>query len=113
LNGRLRAYLVLGCNGLRHQDFCLCHGVQNRVLDLEKLDEGNYNRILDFFDSACGLFNSVMNDHNKCVNTLSLLYRNYDAYDQKTLNNIQSFIKIHKDCGIWISLILKEDYDNE
>lgn len=110
MNGRLKACLVLGCNGLRHQNFCLCTGVENNIIDLEKIDDkDDYKKLLDFFDNACNLFDSAMNDYNKCVNTLSLLYKSYNSYDQKTLNNVQAFIKTHKDCGIWISLILKED----
>ena len=113
MNGQLKAYLVLGCNGCRSKDFFLCPGVENIILDLENLEEDKYHKTIDFLDSACDLFNSVANDHNKCVNILSMLYRTYYAYDSKMLNNIQNFIKMHKDCGIWLMLILKKDYKNE
>jgi hypothetical protein len=113
VGNRLKAYLVLGCNGLKHGEFVICKSVQNPIIDLEQISEDLYNTLLNFFDSACELFDSPINDYNKCVNTLSLLYRNYNAYDKNILNNIQSFIRIHKDCGIWIALILKEDFNYE
>lgn len=113
MNGCLKAYLVFGCNGLRHQNFLLCGGVSNKVLDLENMDKENYPKILDFLDNVCGLFDSPIFDHNKCSNILSLLYKDYLPQDQKTLNNIQAFIKTHKECGIYLMLILKEDYENE
>ncbi len=112
MNGQLKAYLVLGCNGCSSKEFCLCPGVENIVLDLEALEKEKYTKIIDFLDSTCELFNSVTNDHNKCVNILSMLYRIYDAYDSKKLSSIQNFIKMHKECGIWIMLILKEDYES-
>jgi hypothetical protein len=111
---RLKAYLVLGCNGLTSPDkFIFCNGIQNPIIDLTRLSEDQYLELLNFFDNACDLFNSPMNDYNKCVNTLSLLYKNYNAYDQTMLSNIQSFIKNHKGCGIWLMLILKEDFKND
>ena len=113
MNGRLKACLVLGCNGLRHQNFTLCNGVENKILDLNEIEESDYIKTIDFLDNACGLFDSPIFDHNKCANTLSLLYKNYTPYDPKKLNNIQAFIKTHKDCGIWLMLILNEDYENE
>ena len=113
MDNRLKAYLVLGCNGLTSPDkFVYCKGIQNPIIDLTRLPEDKYTKILDFFDTACDLFNAPINDYNKCVNTLSLLYKSYDAYDQKMLTHIQSFIKTHRDCGIWLMLVLKEDFQN-
>jgi hypothetical protein len=114
LSSRLKAYLVLGCNGFTTFDhFVCCRGVHNPIIDLEKISEDKYKELIDFLDNACNFFNSAMNDYNKCSNTLSMLYKNYNAYDQKMLVNIQSFIKNHKECGTWLMLILKEDYKNE
>lgn len=114
LKNRLRAYLIFGCNGLGgYDDFIFCRGVENKILDLDDLKEEEYNIIINFFDNACDLFNFPINDYNKCVNTISLLYKNYNLFDQKRMLQIQSFIKQHKSCGIWLMLILKEDYQNE
>ncbi len=109
---RLEAYLVLGCNGFIGEDgFRTCHGVENSILDLTEVPEENYDSLLEFFDNACDLFNRPMNDYNKCVNTLSLLYKTHNAYDKRTLHNIQNFLKMHKQCGVWLILVMKEDFD--
>ena len=111
---RLGAFLVLGCNGSGvSKDFVFCHGVKSPIIDLSSLDKEKYLELLDFLDNACNLFDSVMLDYNKCVNTISFLHKKFDLYDQKTLNRIQTFIKMHKDCGIFLTLVLKEDYSNE
>lgn len=114
MGNRLGAYLVLGCNGLTgDDDFVFCTGVQNIILDLDSKPIDEYNTLINFFDNACSLFDSQVHDYNKCANILSLLYNNYHAYDQKKLTQIQTFIRQHKSCGIWLTLILKEDYKNE
>jgi hypothetical protein len=114
VENRLKAYLVLGCNGLVSLDnFVYCKGVENPIIDLDNLSNEQYLQILEFFDNACNLFSSVVHDYNKCKNILSMLYTSYNAYDQKKLLHIQSFVKNHRECGIWLMLILKEDYKDE
>jgi hypothetical protein len=111
---RLDVCLVLGCNGLAGKDgFLMCNGIENPIVDLTILEEDHYNSLIEFLDDACDLFSSPVNDYNKCVNTLSLLYKNYDAYNKEMLHNVQAFLKTHKSCGIWIMLVLKEDLKNE
>jgi len=110
LKNRLDAYLVLGCDSfISDGGFRICHGVENPIIDLSTMSEDRYEDVIKFFDNACDLFSSQMNDYNKCVNTLSLLYKNYECYDKRMLQNIQSFLKLHKQCGIWLILIMKED----
>ena len=107
---RLDAYLVLGCNSyVSREGFRTCHGVENPIIYLDFIPEEDYNGLLEFFDNACDLFSRPINDYNKCVNTLSLLYKNYNGYDKKMLQNIQAFLKMHKQCGIWLMLVMKED----
>lgn len=107
---RLDACVVLGCHGSTTLDgFCFCHGIQNSVMDLTQLDDESYFKILEFLEQACGLFEAPINDYNKCVNVLSLLYRTFQAFDQQMLFNVQSFLKNHRTCGIWVMLVMKED----
>lgn len=109
---RLEACLVLGCNGFLGEDgFRACHGVENLIIDLSSIPDDNYENILRFLDEACDLFSRPMNDYNKCANTLSLLYKNYDGYNDLMLRNVQLFLRMHKRCGIWIMLVMKEDFD--
>jgi hypothetical protein len=110
---KLNAYLVLGCNG--HKDnsgFINCSAVENPIIDLSKLDDSINSKIINFLDNACGLFNDIIYDYNKCTNIISLLYKDFKAFDQAMLYNIQSFLKTHKLCGVYLVLILKENYKN-
>ena len=109
---RLDIYLVLGCNGYAEsKSWIMCHGVENPLVDLTLLSDHDYKTLVDFLDRACGLFDSQMSDYNKCVNTLNFIYKHYHAYDDVTLFRVQKFIKLHKDCGIWLALVLKEEFD--
>lgn len=110
MENRLKACLVLGCNGCYTANgFLNCSSVENVIFDFDSFTDEKYLEILDFLENACDLFSVQMNDYNKCVNSLSLLYRNYQAYNQSMLYDIQAFFKIHKACGIWIIIVLKED----
>lgn len=109
---RLKVCLVLGCNGCIGLDgFKSCLKVENVIIDLTKFENDQYQTIIDFLDTACDLFISPINDYNKCVNSLSLLYRTYNAFNQTMLFNVQAFLKMHKQCGVWLMLVLKEDLD--
>lgn len=109
---RLKVCLVLGCNGFIGVDgFRSCLKIENVIVDLTMLDERQYFIILDFLENACDLFISPMFDYNKCVNSLSLLYKTYNAFNQAMLFNVQAFLKMHRQCGVWLMLVLKEDLD--
>ena len=111
---RLKAYVVLGCNGANTPSgFISCSSVENPIIDLTKIEETQYPGVMQFLDDACSIFDSPVSDYNKCVNTLSYLYKNFGVYDQKMLFSVQHFLKMHKECGVWLMLILKEDFDNE
>ena len=110
---KLDAYLILGCNG--HKDdlgFINCSGVENPIIDLSTVDESILSKLINFLDDACGLFNTVIYDYNKSTNIISLLYKDFKAFDQRMLFNIQAFLKTHKLCGIYLVLILKEHYQD-
>ena len=108
---RLSAYLILGCNGHIIDGFTNCHGVENSVLDLTELSDELYIKVIDFLDNACGLFQAPINDNNKCSNILQMLYRDLSIIDKNMLYNIQNFIRLHKNCGLYLYLIMKEDFN--
>lgn len=110
MKNHLEAVLILGCNGFTDPSgFQHCKGIENPIVDLTEIDEEDYDNVIQFFDDACGLFSGPVTDHNKCVNILSMLYRNYSCYDKDMLHNIQYFIKTHKQCGMSLMLVMKED----
>jgi hypothetical protein len=105
----MQAYLVLGCNGFNN-NFCHCSSVKNIILDLEKIDLEVQEKILDFFDSTCELFDEIMTNPNKISNTLNLLHKNFNVFSVELLRNIQLFHSQHRAHGLYLALVLKEDY---
>jgi hypothetical protein len=103
----------MGCNGNTiKNEFINCNGIENIIIKLSEIDEQNYGRVIDFFDKACGLFDAPVNNHNKCTNIVTMLYRDYGIINDEMLYRIQFFIKMHKPCGIYLFLIMKEDVDD-
>ena len=107
----LEAYLLLGCNGFTDSnDFVYCNSVVNPTIDLSKIKSEEKERVIGFLENACSLFDSACYDYNKCVNIINFLYRQFGIIDDDMLHRIQAFLKMHRRCGIYIMLILKEDY---
>ena len=110
----LDTYLILGCNGhVDSEGFVNCPSVANPIIDLAKISDEQYAKLVKFLDQACGLFDHPIYDHNKCTNSISLLYKNFNIIDQHLLYKIQWFIKTHRQCGLYLILAMKEDFDNE
>lgn len=107
----MNAYLILGCNG--HTDaegFIYCESTSNAIVDISSIGHENRGRVTSFLDKAGGLFDSPCYDYNKCINIINLLYRQFSTIDEETLHKIQGFMRMHRVCGLFIMLILKEDY---
>ena len=106
------ALLLLGCNGLVDgEGYLYCHSTVNEIVDLSSMPRAKKERVVNFLDKACDLFEAPCYDYNKCINTINFLYRQFDAISEDRLHKIQSYIRMHRACGIYIMLILKEDYN--
>jgi hypothetical protein len=106
------AYILLGCNGLTDASgFTYCDGIVNPILDLSKVPFESRDKLEAFLDNACGLFDAACYDYNKCINIVNFLYRQFSIIDEDMLHKIQAFLKMHRRCGLYIMLILKEDFD--
>lgn len=104
--------LLLGCNGLTDEKgFLYCHSTVNNIVDLSSMPTKKSERIITFLDKACDLFDGPCYDYNKCINIINFLYRQFEAINEDTLHKIQSYIRMHRACGIYVMLILKEDYN--
>jgi hypothetical protein len=107
----MNAYLLFGCNGLVDEsNFVMCKKVINPIVDLSELPIPLSLKVEVFLDNACGLFDSPCYDYNKCSNILNFLYRQFGIIDDDMLYRIQAFLKMHRGCGIYIMLLLKEDF---
>jgi len=106
------AYLLLGCNGhIDKERFKYCGSTCNPIVDLSSINPEDKEKIFNFLENACGLFDAPCYDYNKCVNIVNFLYRQFSIIDEDGLHKIQAFLKMHKMCGLYVMLILKEDYD--
>mgnify|MGYP001243569543 CR=1 FL=1 len=104
------AVILLGCNGHVGEDrFVFCNGIVNPIADLSKIPSATKERLVGFLDKACNLFDETCTDYNKCINIINFLYRQFGIIDEEMLHRIQGFLKMHKKCGIYIMLMLKED----
>ena len=111
MNTRLSLYLILGCNGLENKVFKLCNKTENIILNFDNMDLTDYTKVIFFLDSACEMVDYEMSDYNKIANVISILHTKYKVFNQESLLNIQKYIKMHKDCGLYLILSLQEDYD--
>lgn len=108
----MKAYLVLGCNGNSDkEDFIYCSSCSNPIIDLAKVKKENYDKLMEFLDNSCSLFDRPCFDYNKTVNIINFLYKNFSIISEEKLHKIQAFIRMHRSCGIYIMLIMKEDYN--
>lgn len=109
----LNAYIALGCNGhVGPGGFLYCNSLSNPILDLSAAKKQDRKRLEDFLDRTCRLFDEVCTDYNKTINIINMIYRDFGIMSDESLHEIQAFIRMHKVCGIYIMLILKEDYEN-
>ena len=108
----MQAYIVLSCNGhVGLGGFLYCNSISNPIVDLSKVKKEESEKVFQFLDNACGFFDSTCYDYNKCINIVTFLYRNFNLIDEEKLRKIQAFLKMHKVCGVYIMLVLKEDYN--
>tara|TARA_B100001094_G_C18194620_1_gene809757 strand:+ start:535 stop:879 length:345 start_codon:yes stop_codon:yes gene_type:complete len=103
--------IILGCNGFTDENgFVYCNSVVNPIINLSKVGGKERERIITFLEKACGLFEAPCFDYNKSINIINLLYRQFGIIDEEKLHKIQAFIRMHKSCGIYLMLMLEEDY---
>lgn len=107
-----KLYLILGCNGLESDGFVSCRGTENRILYLNPEFE-NYSGIMDYMD-LLRLFDRPLLDFNAIKNSI---YKMQDKFDQRfkklwteqKFHIIEKYILTHKQCGLYMNLILSSD----
>ncbi len=112
----MKAYLILGCNGHKERagtehGFLYCLSARNPILDLSSVPIAKKDKLIEFLDTSCGLFDFIQHDKNKISNIISFLYRKYSVMDDEALHRVQAFMHMHKRCGLYLTLITKEDYE--
>ena len=101
--------LILGCWGLENKDFIICPGVENEILDLSKDNEINIE-IKNYLDSV-GLFDRPLfnNIHTVIFNMQNKFsYINNPVFTKDEFTNMEKFCIMHRKCGIFLKLTLRE-----
>lgn len=102
--------LVLGCGGYRYKDIVLCSGTMNVIINFSRhFDANELSQIMDFLDHGCGLFDNVVGDWNKVVNTLQLLFNKYKLISDDLWLGLHVWLPQHKKCGGYIKLVMNDE----
>lgn len=102
--------LVLGCGGHKYHNLTLCAGTYNIIIDFNRhFDAVELEKIMDFLDFTCGLFDGTIGDWNKVTNTLKLLYDRFKLIDDKTWEALHVWLPQHKRCGAFLRLIINDE----
>lgn len=107
-------YIILGCFGLRHDDFISCPGVENVILKLNT-SIMHYNEILDYFESY-RLYDRPMLDLNAIKHFIHNLNNKFiqgmkPLWLPQTYQLYHNFILNHKQCGLIVRLALPESVE--
>lgn len=102
------AYLILGCAGLHVNEMVICRGTENIVLDLGIIETGD--KLMDFLDFTCKLFDKTQADWNSIMNILKTLRNTFSLIDDKRWDTIQIWVMQHKKCGSFLRLCTKDDF---
>lgn len=106
---KYKIYFVLGCNGNVIDNIIFCKKIENFIIDLSLIDKETYSEVIIFLDKSCKMFDYIINDNNEILNIINILYKKYHIISDDTLKLIQKFIFMHKECGLYITLKLKEE----
>ena len=106
------AIILFGCNGhVEDSGFICCNSAVNPIVNLSGMKREIKDKLIPFLENACGLFDAPCNNQSKCVNIINFLYRQFGIISEGKLHEIQAFLRMHKRCGVYIMLILEEDFD--
>ena len=104
--------LVLGCGGYSYRGFSLCSGTYNVITEFSRHFEGvELEKVMDFLDYTCNLFDGVMSDWNKITNTLKMLRTQFHLIDDQKWESLHIWLPRHKQCGAVLRLVLSSEVD--
>jgi hypothetical protein len=106
----MRICLVLGCWGRKHDNFQVCCGVENEILDLTDNSERN-TAISKRLDDVYRLFDRPL--YNNVHTAIFNLQDNFSQQGQPLFSKeffiqLEGFCIMHTKCGLFLRLRLKE-----
>lgn len=106
----MEALLFLRCEGFEKDDFKFCSGVENMILDLQKIEHTEkYIELIQYIDKIPKLFEKPCVNQNIVSNLLFKLYE-LEYADDKAHKNFALFLENHRRCGIIADIRIKNEY---
>jgi len=103
-NSKLNLYL--GCNGNADRNgFTLCMSCENNILDIYSLNDIIRDKVILFLERTANLSAGPVENNSKAFNIINLLNKDYNLFSESKIINIQKFFQIHKECGIYLTVI--------
>ncbi len=101
--------IIIGCFGLRNDDFISCASVENRILPISE-SLYNYEELMNYLDT-CRLFDKPMFDYNSIRHFIFNVRDKFDQpmkrlWSEKKFELLQKFTIDHRHCGLYVKLIL-------
>ena len=103
----MQAVVILGCEGRQDDGFKFCNGVNNVLLDLEKISNSdNYDQIMDYLDKVVGVFKNPCCKPNIISNAIYKMYE-LSFFNDIEYKYISHFYRMHDRCGLVLTAVLK------
>jgi hypothetical protein len=95
----MKVLIILRCEGRQNKNFKFCSGVENIILDLEKISSTkDYINLVKYIDSVSHLFDGPCFKNNIITNTIYKIYE-MGYLTQEQYENIYVFYNMHYKCG--------------
>ena len=103
----MKAIIILKCEGRQDKGFHFCSGVENEILDLEKIEATeNYIALIKYLDGVTKIFNEPCFKSHVISNTMYKLFE-MGFIDEVKYKCFSYFYEMHKRCGVYIKVSLK------
>lgn len=104
----MKAVIILKCEGRQDDGFRFCSGVQNIILDLEKIENTEqYVGLIKYLDGVTKIFNGPCLTPHIISNALYKLYE-MEYITEKMYKYFAYFYEMHKRCGLILIALPKE-----
>jgi len=111
----MKVCLVLGCWGRERNGIVICSGIENEILDVT-VRSGRNLAIVDHLDKQYGMLDRPLYEN---VHTAIFGVKNkFDevgkpVFSDAVFQAIEDFCVIHRKCGVYLRLDLKEESDGK
>jgi hypothetical protein len=96
----MKAIITLKCEGRQDKGFRFCSGVENEILDLEKIEiKENYIDLIKYIDRVTGIFDGPCFKLQVISNAIYKMFE-MGFIDDLTYKYFSHFYEMHKKCGL-------------